>query len=262
MPFEPESYLGVSEEAAAREQQRRMEEAFRQRHRTILDIPWKPPSISEAKLNADYVHPRDHHKRKFDYWQTSTGRHCCLFSELREQFDLWNEGEDSAFVAFGPGITNYFKFLKWAFWVFFLLSIAAIPCLVLNASGNSQVMGLSSIARTTIGNLAVRSAGYVAYNNATGSFEYNSTFNNLVATEVNIRLPGCTDYGEGTKATCYLDAESLALFYAVIDLVVSVIIFVAYVWLSYFETVEERSLTANKCKGMPVHRCCCTVDIA
>jgi RNA recognition motif-containing protein len=236
----------LDENGMTAEERKSIELAYRKRHRTILDFAWKPPSIEEAKLNADCVHPRDPYKNKFDFWHTSTGRHCFLFNELREQFDLWNEGEDSAFAAFGPGISNYFKFLKWTFWVFFLLSVVAIPCLVLNVSGDSQVTGLSSIARTTIGNLAVRSAGSVIYDNATASYQYNTTFNNLIVTEVNIRLPGCTDYGQGTKANCYLDAESLALFYAVIDIVVTAIILVAYVWLSLFESAEEQSLTSNK----------------
>ena len=35
-----------------------------------------------------------------------------------EQLDLWDEGQVSEFGQFGPGITNYFKFLKWCAWLF------------------------------------------------------------------------------------------------------------------------------------------------
>ena len=41
-----------------------------------------------------------------------TGRHCSL-GGFGEQCDLWKEGQVSEFAIYGPGVTNYFKFLKW-----------------------------------------------------------------------------------------------------------------------------------------------------
>ncbi|RYG66977.1 hypothetical protein EON64_08490 [archaeon] len=49
-------------------------------------------------------------------------------------------------------MTNYFKFMKWCFWLFVTLTILCIPVLVLNVSGDYKAnKGLKSIAQTTIG---------------------------------------------------------------------------------------------------------------
>lgn len=74
---------------------------------------------------------------KFKFRTTTTGRHCCL-GGLGEQFDLWQEGQVSEFSTYGPGVTNYFKFMKWCFWLFVTLTIIALPALVLNTSGSFE----------------------------------------------------------------------------------------------------------------------------
>lgn len=211
--------------------------------RNILDLPWAPPDYNKASAYANYIQPRKGGKGgvKFDYFNTTTGRHCCL-QGWGEQFDLWNEGQISEFSPYGPGITNYFKFLKWAFWIFFLLTIAALPCLVINMSGSNGNQGLSSIARTTIGNLGASAGGVLFYENSTGSFVYNTTTN--VHHTVNIRLPGCSNYGL-VNTECYLNGDSLALFYAIIDIIVSCTLFLGYCWLSVFERLEETGLEEN-----------------
>ena len=58
---------------------------------------------------------------KFVVCQASTGRHC-LLGGAGEQCDLWDEGKWSEFGPFGPGVTLYFKFLKWLFWVSLFLA--------------------------------------------------------------------------------------------------------------------------------------------
>jgi hypothetical protein len=71
--------------------------------------------------------------------QTTTGRYCCL-GGLGEQFDLWEEGQVSEFSIYGCGVTNYFKFMKWGYWIFFVITIIALPEIVLNylaSSGNN-----------------------------------------------------------------------------------------------------------------------------
>lgn len=211
--------------------------------RNILDLPWTPPDYEKAVQYANYIQPRKGGKggSKFDYFHTTTGRHCCL-TGWGEQFDLWDEGQISEFSAYGPGITNYFKFLKWAFWVFFLLTIAALPCLVINMSGDSQDQGLSTIARTTIGSLGINSGGLLYYDNTTAQYLYNTTMN--VHGTVDVRLPGCSNYGL-VDTKCYLDGDSLALFYAIIDIIVSAVLFIGYVWLSAFEKIEEQKLDQN-----------------
>ena len=211
--------------------------------RNILDLPWTPPDYAKAVAYANYIQPRKGGKggSKFDYLRTTTGRHCCL-TGWGEQFDLWNEGQISEFSPYGPGITNYFKFLKWAFWVFVLLTVAALPCLVINMTGSTTDQGLSAIAQTTIGSLSNNAGGSLYYDNSTQAYVYNTTTN--VYKTVNVRLPGCSNYGL-VDTDCYLNGNSLALFYAIIDIIVSVIIFVGYVWLSVFEKLEESKLDEN-----------------
>jgi hypothetical protein len=155
----------------------------------------------------------------FNFFRTTTGRHCPL-GGLGEQFDLWEEGHVSEFGAYGPGVTNYFKFMKWCFWLFTILTVMALPVLVLNTSGAYEGnTGLRAVAKTTIGNLASATA------NAT----------------ISISVPGCDNYGV-YAISCTFDADSLALFYAVVDIVISVTVFVAFLWLAVFERYEEKIL--------------------
>lgn len=212
--------------------------------KNILDLAWVPPDLNKARIYANYVQPRKGGKggKKFDFWETTTGRHCCLTS-FGEQFDLWNEGQTSEFSAYGAGVTNYFKFMKWAFWTFFLLTIVALPAIVINMTGQNDTQGLSEIAQTTIGNLGVSSGGILYYNNATSSYLYNTTAS--VVAEVDVKIPGCTTYGLTTTTSCHLNSRSLSLFYAVIDIIVSVVLFLAYVWLVMFERAEQKVLDDN-----------------
>lgn len=210
--------------------------------RNILDLPWTPPDYQKAIAYGNYVQPRKGGKggNKFDFMRTTTGRHCVL-TGFGEQFDLWDEGQVSEFSPFGPGITNYFKFLKWAFWIFVLMTIAALPVLVINMNGNSTNSGLSTLARTTIGNLAVTAAGELVYDSSLQKYNITTT---AVVSEVNVKLPGCSNYGL-TSTSCYLDGDTLALFYAVVDIIVASILFIGYVWLSVFEKFEEKQLSQN-----------------
>jgi hypothetical protein len=53
------------------------------------------------------------------------------------------------------GITNYFKFLKWCFWVFVILSVLCFPTLILNTFGRGDEQGgsLNDLSVTMVGNL-------------------------------------------------------------------------------------------------------------
>lgn len=60
---------------------------------------------------------------------------CSCLGGCGEQLDLWEEGQVSEFGIYGAGITNYFKYLKFLYWLFFALSLVALPSLVLNFYG-------------------------------------------------------------------------------------------------------------------------------
>lgn len=208
----------VAESASKKEMRRRKKAA------NILDIPWTAPDWQKAKKYADYVQPRKGGKggTRFDYNETTTGRHCCI-GGLGEQFDLWQEGQISEFSIYGSGVTNYFKFIKWCFWLFFVLAVLSLPQLILNIYGPDKTnSGLKELASTTVGNLA----------------------ENIANTTVSITIPGCTGYGV-FNVDCNFDRDSLAAFYMYLEIIISGTIFIAYIWLRVFEKQEEKALDKN-----------------
>eukprot|EP01035_Chromulina_nebulosa_P020713 gene20713-26853_t len=154
----------------------------------FLDQKWDPPDWERAQRDAAVYHPRKgKEKLPYNFYTTTTGRHCCL-GGCGEQCDLWREGQISEFASFGPGVSNYFKFLKWSFWLFAVLTIVSFPCLILNLYGpNQYVNGLTTLATTTVANFAA----------------VNSTSSS------NINIPGCFDYG-GFTVNCSISKDTIA----------------------------------------------------
>ena len=119
---------------------------------------WEKPNVQKAIRNAEKYHPRVDQKgeyAKYDWLDTTTGRHCTL-GGIGEQCDLWHEGTVSQFSKYGPGITNYFKFVKWCFWVFISLSIIQAVPIALNTYGEEDITDGTSVDylfSTTAGNL-------------------------------------------------------------------------------------------------------------
>jgi hypothetical protein len=189
----------------------------------VLESKWIAPSAEKALETLKYLHPRRGGKGKdsdpFHMSDTSTGRHC-IVGGCGEQCDLWGEGMISSFSVFGPGVTNYFKFLKWLYWVFFILSVISLPELVTNIYGaTATTTGLSALARTTVGNLA----------------------NNFVNNTGTVHLPGCQSSVFGSE-NCEMGRDKLGIFYCCLDLTISTFILVAYAWLWMFERREETKL--------------------
>jgi hypothetical protein len=141
-----------------------------------------------------------------------------------EQFDAFEEGQISEFGIYGSGVTNYFKFMKWAAWLFGILAIISLPSLVLNIYGpNNSNSGLKELAKMTAGNL------YPAT---------NSTVDSL------LDIPGCYGY-ELYNISCTLDRFRLAEFYSYLDIIISGTIFLAFLWLRKFERLEDLELNKN-----------------
>jgi hypothetical protein len=198
------------------------------RQHNVLDVPWQPPDIKKATRYADYVQPRKGGKggKLFNFWKTTTGRHCCLGS-FGEQFDLMEEGQISEFGIYGPGVTNYFKFMKFTFWMFILLTIIALPMIVLNSQpGDPTNLGLKALASTTIGNLALAKS--------------NNT--------LSVHIPGCNSFALLGDGTCSFNGQDLAVFYAILDIIICAVIFVGYIWLIVFEKNEEVELNRSTSK--------------
>ena len=119
------------------------------------------------------------------------------------------------------GITNYFKFLKWSFWVFVILSVFCFPTLVLNTFGRGDEQGgsINDLAQTMVGNLGDA--------NVTQTVSY----------------PGCNDEVRGQN--CDFDKKRLAMTYAYIDFSATIVVIIAFIWLRVFEVKEEAVLNKN-----------------
>ncbi|CAM9142203.1 unnamed protein product, partial [Ectocarpus fasciculatus] len=188
-------------------------------------LPWKKPTINKAVSNAEKYHPRLGYRGnfyKFDWLGTTTGRHCMLGGP-GEQCDMWGEGTVSQFSKYGPGITNYFKFVKWLFWVFVALSILQAVPIAFNTYGEEEITDGTSIDfifATTAGNLG----------------DSNRTFA--------ITLPGCGS-GAYHERDCEVSKEDVAILYSSVSVLTGVIVLIAFVWLRVFELREVIVLDKN-----------------
>lgn len=189
---------------------------------TILEEEFIPPSLEYAMLYADFNHPRigGLGGKLMPWLRTSTGRHC-VSGSWGEQCDMFEERQVSELGRYGPGITNYFKFLKWSFWIFVFLSAMWFPVLVLNTfgAGENQSAQLNDLAQTMVGNL--------------GDTNRTKT----------LHLPGCTGSVRGQD--CELDKEVVAQYYAFTDLIAVIVVIIGYLWLRYFEVKEAKLLDKN-----------------
>ena len=182
--------------------------------------------MKKAERFANYMHPRKGGKGgvKFDFCGTHTGRHCCK-GTMGEQFDIFEEGQVSEFSIYGSGVTNYFKFIKWGFWLMLILTVVSIPVLIVNVEGpNESNKGLQELARTTAGNLVSADSSQ----------------------SLSLPIPLCPGYSlDGSSLNCRLDRRSLSSYYMAIDIVIVSITFVAFLWLRQFQKIEEKNLERN-----------------
>ena len=186
-----------------------------------IEKPWHRPSVKYAQQFHAENHPHHAGKKKQPYnWRATTlGRHCVM-DGCGSQLDLWDEGQVSEFAQFGSGVTNYFKFLKWCCWVFFILSVINIPAMIINSFGVQSAYGGFSLAATTIGNLGD-----------------NSTL-------TTVRIPGC-DPDMFQQDTCELKKESLAYYYSCLDCFGTIFVMLGWLWLRAFEKKEVDNLNRS-----------------
>jgi len=190
--------------------------------RSVLEQEWVPPSWDYARMYADYNHPRKGGVggSLMPWLRTTTGRHC-MTGSWGEQCDMFEEKQVSELGRYGPGITNYFKFLKWCFWIFLVLACLYMPVLILNTFGRSVEEGarLHDLSQTMAGNLG----------------DTNST--------ESVHFPGCNDNIRGQD--CDFDKSRVALLYAYIDFLGTVVVIIGFLWLRVFEAKEEIVLDKN-----------------
>ena len=119
----------------------------------------------------------------------------------------------------GPGITNYFKFIKWCFWVFFVLSLVYLPVLVMNALAPHRVdaQSLWDLSRTTAANLG----------------GVNTT----------LIVPGCDS--TSFHQNCKFEQNMIPVVYMIIDVFACILLLIGLLWLRAFEKKEEASLNSS-----------------
>ena len=185
-----------------------------------VEAEWHPPSIRYAQKFHLINHP--HHSDYSPYsWRKATlGRHCVI-GGCGSQLDLWDEGQVSEFGQFGSGITNYFKFLKWGSWIFFILAVASTPSIVINTFGlGSRQYEGASLAVTTIGNL--------------GNLDnHNATI---------VQIPLCKPDQFQQWEDCTIKKSDLAFFYGMLDVALTIFVILGWLWLKSFEKKERDNL--------------------
>ena len=178
-----------------------------------LKEPWVAPSIEFSKNAASYTHPRrlGPDRLRYSLMKSSTGRHC-VYKGCGEQCDLFHEGSFSFFGQFGAGITNYFKFIKWCFWVFVTLSVCNIPALIFSIHGDG---GLRNLGKLTLGNV-------VPYNNTQYTY-----------------IPDCK---ENAAWSCRIEMENVGVVWEAMDLTGCIVVLIGFLWLRFFEKAEASYL--------------------
>jgi hypothetical protein len=108
-----------------------------------------------------------------------------------------------------------------------VLTVLALPMLVLNSQNENTTLGfgLKELAKSTIGNLATSDA--------------NST--------VSVYLPGCDSFSL-LGSSCTFDGERISVLYSALDIVISIVVFLGFIWLTLFEQYEEIELSRSTSK--------------
>jgi len=138
---------------------------------------------------------------------TPTGRFC---GKRTSCCDCCSEGRISTWTAFGSGVTAYFKNLKWLTLTFFLVTVCFLPAVIINSygNGNDTAVAAMKMSATTLANLAqVNGTGY-------------------------LNLP----YGQK------LEKRYIGLVYSLCDLAGCLILLISWIWLRYFEVVEDHQV--------------------
>ena len=140
--------------------------------------------------------------------------------------DPLHEGTRSSFRDFGPGISNYFKFLKFMFWTFIILTMIQLPAMALYWSGGYFVAAPESTASSQLqlvflwlspGNMGLYTTNA---SEATASFSHE-------AVEV------------------FLDRESAVGLAAALDGLAAAVLLIALMWLRQAEQVEALELASQ-----------------
>jgi hypothetical protein len=180
---------------------------------TSLSLP-PPPPVPQLALHPSFIPDgMSAHDRRLYPCCVPTGRFC---GKKWAWFDPCCEGRISTWTIYGSGVTSYFKNVKWLAWIFVLMTLFMLPQLVLNTFGTGRVTAIAAIrlADTTLGNL-------VGFN----------------ATSADGRAAFKIPFGGPAVPKTYL-----GLIYSLCDLGACLLLLLSWLWVRYFEVVEERQV--------------------
>jgi hypothetical protein len=170
----------------------------------------------------------------FSIWSLRTGRFvpkCCA------RFDCFREGRRSDLIAFGPGVSGYFKFLKSVGILFLVLCIMSLPVLIVNVNGGSQFTHHPfPFAQTTIGNLFVQfnQTSFLLANKTAAGLNETIAAEPYVTYSLRISAFGCLD----TPGACTFKRTDLLLAYSIWDAAMCFVIVFSVNVLMYFSRHE------------------------
>lgn len=190
-----------------------------------LEEPWIAPSVDFAKAAIALLDPRNEDNEETIGGNPSVAVEGAQATDPTEglriqrvETDISDHLRRAQFAYLGPGITNYFRFIRWCFWVFFALFILYLPALMFSLSGEA---GLAGLGKTTIGNILP----WVYVDHLT--------------------IPVCylmTDWD------CRMKLVDVATMMSVLDVTACVVVLIGFVWLRFSESVDlalhERSVVA------------------
>ena len=220
-----------------------------------MHTPWAGPDWEKARQHADYTNPRRGGKggKPFSFFKTTTGRYCCL-SGCGEQCDIFREGQTSEFGIFGSGVSSYFKFLKWLIGLFALLTIFSLPLVTINYFGRaydlSETRDWRDLARPSLGNLlpamVVNTSDPSISMGVKESYIINSTTIVVISVPLCIPTEQYLSFFEGPDPDldCVLGKDTVATYYMWMDIIICCAVFIAYLWLKYFEDAANRKMEA------------------
>lgn len=203
------------------------------------------PSKETALYYADLNHLRKRDGNKYSVCNTNTGRHCFSLGCFGCIFDPFCEGSSSDLRRYGAGVSLYFKFLKWGFWTFFILSILSIPQLVLNFgdtgaedfnNGNGLfVFSLGHVSQSAYGLDTNFTLSDLAEN---VGINVTSTVATIIRDESldDVVLPFITDMFNQPYT---ISKKDLGIFYVTNDLVILFVFLMSIYWLRSYEHDEH-----------------------
>jgi len=198
-----------------------------------LSTEYQRPRLDRA-LEYRKVHmPTKSDGTLYSVWGAQTGR---FIFKACSRIDPFKEGRKSDLIAFGPGISAYFKFLKSMSVLFFFLCVMSVPFLIINVNAGQYFNNFPiPFPQTTLGNL------YITFNetafllaNQSLAEGINTTVNAGDYTTYTLYLPSICPHG------CTIRQTNLIIGYAIWDIVMCMVTLFTFNMLIYFTHHENR----------------------